>query len=368
MASNFLTNKGKNPENPGKSRRKNWPNSFQHFSKKKLEKHPSYLDAGNNERDLLSHQLTNADLMLEKYFGKISAEIASSQIECKMNEEELADDLQSDGDFEAANVRSKFRVEQVAQLEVKLLLRRIDSQLPALTHAGARILKLWYGPLHSALLINNKVLVEWNTSSLVIPEDYQAGDMRYPLVTSVLRQAHRMDQPHDVRGEEIDLIFKAAAQKHEVLANLVKTIVKYNSKFTYNVASKNCQHFVIDALKEMGCDNIPKFEGTMAEYYRRLEAGIERIDFEDSHANLDQYVVDNILNVSDEQRRAVSMQHKEYLICQYFEFHVRELTNSPDPDKWVCSQKNCKLRDLEFYIDYDTRSEHQFLQPPNLPH
>ena len=364
MASVFLKgDKGDKGENSGKSRRKRSTNSFQHCAKKKLEKHPSYKDAGNNERELLSHQLTDTQLMLEKYFGKISDGIASSLIDRKMKEESL--DLLSDGDYEAANVRAKSRVEQVAQLEVKLLLRHVDCQMPALTRAGARILKLWYGPLHSALLINGKVLVEWNTSSLVIPEDYLAGDMRHPLVTSVLHQSNRVDEPEDVRGEEIDLIFKAAAQKHEVLANLVRTIVKYNSKYTYSVTTKNCQHFVIDALKEMGCENVPKFEGAMAEYYRRLESDLERIDFDDSHANLDQYVIDNILDVSDEQRRAVSSQHKEYLLCQYFEFHVRELTNSPDPDEWVCSRKdNCRLRDLELYIDDDTRSEHQFLQPP----
>ena len=364
MASRLLypgKNKGLGP-NQLKSR-KILQTSFQQTAKNKLEKHPEYKDRGDNERETLARHLTQKDEILYKYFGSVFTDPARSSIQSKMEEEiPLLSASLSEYEKERAAQRARWRVEEVARLEVKLLLRHIDTPLSKLTRAGAKLLKLWYGPLHAALLINDKILVEWNTSSLVIPEEYMPGDMRYPLVTSVLHKDNQVDEPTDIRGEEIDLIFKATAQKQEILSGLLKVISTYNMMWHYNAVNKNCQHFVIDALREMGCENIPMFEGKMAEYYKKLEAGKGRIDFEDSHANLDQYVTGKILSVSDEDRLAISAQHKEYLLSQYFEFHIREMTNSPDPDQWQCSfGENCKMPDLEICKDEDARAEHQYL-------
>ena len=356
----------KKEETTKKSKERKISNSFQQFAKRKLEKHPYYKGRGENERDLLAHQLTDADKILHKFFRKIFSEPAVANIKSKMDEEDKTE-LQSESEVRAAEERSKYRIEEVAKFEVKLLLRHIDCHHSKLTRKAARLLKMWYGPLHSALLINNRIVVEWNANSLVIPEDYRPGDMRYPLVTSVLRNEHSVDEPADVRGEEVDLIFNASAQKLELLNNLISIISKYNSKCTYNAAFRNCQHFVIEALEKMGCKNIPTFEGRMAEYYQRLEAGTERIDFEHSHAKLDEYVTENVLDISDEKRQAISAQHNEYLLCQYIEFHVEELTNSPDPDQWECSQGvDCKMPDLVCCMDDDLRSEHLYLKPKTL--
>ena len=365
MASKYISPwNHKDTSNRSRSGRRPPPDSsFQMTAAKKLKKHPDYRDSGENERTRKAAELTEKDKIMSRYFGHISTDLADIRISERLVVEDAQYDKFTPQEREDAQDRAKWRVEDAARLDVKLLLRHINTEMSGLTRMGSKILNMWYGPLHAALLINDSILVEWNTSSLIIPDDeYDRSDLRYPFATSVLHHDNGVEEPRDVRGEEIDLIFTATSQKLEILNALVRVIARYNGQCYYHAIRNNCQQFVIEALREMGCENLPDFKEELGEYYRKLESGRAGTDFED-HSNLDRYVKENILDAEERQRAAISTQHKEYLLCQYFEFHIQEMTAAENADEWQCSRgRECKMGELESCIKTENMLMHKFLQ------
>ncbi len=364
MASRYISPwNHKDTNNRSRNRARQVPSSsFQITAVKKLKNHPDYKQCGENECSRRAAELTNKERIVSKFFSAISTGLAEMRIGERISEDSTQfSDLTAQEQVDARE-RARWRVEDAARLEVKLLLRHVQIPMASLTKFGAKILNLWYGPLHAALLINDTILLEWTTNSLVIPnDDYDPDDMNYPMATRVLHNTGSVEQPQDIRSEEIELIFAATSQKIETLNALVSVIAKYNGQFYYDAIRKNCQHFVVDALNEMGCENVPVFKAELGEYFKKLEAGRAGTDFED-HSKLDKYVNENILEADEQQRKTISTQHKEYLLCQYFEFHVREMTGQ-NVDEWQCSQGDaCRMAELESCIQTETMLMHKFLK------
>ena len=324
----------------------------------KLRKHPEFKHLGEKKCSEMARDLTDKEYIMPKYFSEIAYNLAEARIEERIDED--AAGVLTLAERREAEKRAKWRVEDVAKFEVKLLLRQVDSPMAKAARTGAKLLELTFGALHAALLINGTILVEWNNSSLVIPDvNYDPDDLSFPFVHSVLHLKNQVEAPTDIRKEEIDLIFKATADKKAPLDALVKVISRYNGMYYYTIVRRNCQNFVEDAMKEMGCENYPKFEGRLEEYYSKLEAGQSRTDFE-NHGQLDEFVKDTVLAKNVQK---VSSHTKEYLLAQYCEFHLKERTSSPYPSKWECSYGDaCMMPELDNCIDKEAMLLHKFLR------
>lgn len=247
----------------------------------------------------------------------------------------------------------------MARLEVKLLLKKVDTPLPRFANTAASILRMEYGPLHTSLLINDQILLEWNTGSLVIPERYDGVNQRYPIVTSVFHRVNTVSLIRYDPEEETDLIFRAALSKVDILNALVNVIARYNGQYFYHAISRNCQTFVIDALKAMGCENPPEFQGSLRTYFQNLRAGRCQRQFAD-HDSLDRYVTERVLNAAPE--REMSVQEKEYLLAQYFLFHIRGITEAERPEEWACPVGGCQMGELEALVGEQVMEMHRFLR------
>ena len=326
--------------------------SFQRTAIKKLRKHQDYTSYGENQLAIVAKDLTDPDSIMNVYFGEILYKPVSLRVDEKMEESD-AEFVTSDEE-RGSKDRSIWRVEDTAKLEVKLLLRKINAPSSGIIRTLASVFLMWYGPLHASLLINNTVLLEWNTSSLVIPERYDGT--HYPIVRSALHRENSVRLAEYNPDDEIDLLFKATKSKLDILSALIKVISHYNGKFYYNARQRNCQTFVIDALKAMGCENPPKFEGNLVEYFKSLKAGRAQPEFTD-HTELDEYVKANVMGSDDR----LSTQDKEYLLGQYFEYHIRGLTESEHPEGWSCPIANCQMKNLEIHIDEKSMVMHRFL-------
>lgn len=294
---------------------------------------------------------------MNKYFSEIAYELAAQRVDEKMQERDS--EFVTSNEVDASRERSIWRVEDTAKLEVKLLLRRIDTQMTGFARTAASILRMEYGPLHTSLLINNEVLLEWNTSSLVEPERYDGVNQHYPIMTSALHRVSTVSLIKYDPKDEMDLIFKATSSKLEMLKALVKVIARYNGQYLYHAISRNCQTFVIDALKAMGCENPPQFQGNLKDYFENLKAGNCQPQFDDHHA-LDLYVRENVTN--PQVPGQLSSQEKEYLLGQYFLYHIPGMTESENPEEWQCPVHNCEMENLERNIDEQSMIMHQFLQ------
>lgn len=282
--------------------------------------------------------------------------------------EKIQEDSESEyvtsAEKEASEQRSIWRIEDTAKLEVKLLLRKINTPMTRLARTAASLLQMAYGPLHTSLLINDEILLEWNTTSLVIPERYGGVNQDYPIITSALQRETGISMMQYNPEEEIDLLFRATMNKVEMLNALIRVISRYNGQYFYNTMTRNCQTFVIDALKAMGCDDLPTFQGNLKGYFDDLKAGSCQPRF-DTHQELDLYITANVIDAP--QERQLSSQEKEYLLSQYFLYHINGLTEAENPNKWVCPVEDCQMGNLERHIDEEKMIMHRFLKinPPN---
>lgn len=335
--------------------------SFQKTTVEKLRKLTEYEDYGENQLATEAKDLTNPQCIMDVHFSIIVYEPVSVRVDEKINEPRM--EFLTSEESEASERRSKWRVEDTAKLEVKLLLRSINAGQSGLTGALASLFRMDYGPLHASLLINNQVLLDWNTSSLVIPERYDRTNREYPMVTSVLHRENSIAiQRYDPK-DEIDLIFQATRSKVDLLNALIQVISRYNRTYYYHPIYRNCQRFVVDALEAMGCENAPQFKGNLAAYFEKLKVGSPQLNFR-SHAELDEYTKANVTRKTEETQE-LSSQDKEYLLAQYFQYHMREISGSQNPDQWQCTEENCQMKDLDRHIDDQAMVLHQFLQTEN---
>lgn len=334
--------------------------SWQRQAVEKLRKHPSAAEWGHNQLVIEAKDLTDHDSIMNMYFSDILHHQVADRVDEQLLEGRA--DFVTTVEVEASRERSRWRVEDTAMVEVKLLLKKIDTPLPRFANTAASILRMQYGPLHTSLLINNEILLEWNTGSLVMPERYNGLNQRYPIMTSVLRRVNTVSLIKYDTKDETELLFQAAMSKLDILNGLVRVIAQYNGQYFYNAISRNCQTFVIDALKAMGCKNPPDFQGNLRTYFENLRAGRCQRSYAD-HAALDRYVEERVINAPE--GRALSTQEKEYLLGQYFLFHINGLTEAEQPEVWVCPIQNCQMGNLETLIGEEALCMHQFLRIEN---
>lgn len=310
----------------------------------KLRKHPDYQDACDNRLREEAEYLVNPDRIMDHFFSSFTHDMVHAKLVEK--EEDNKSELVTSRDSQ----RSQSRVEEAANFQVKLLLRYVDNDTspPMVIGKVATALQMEYGPLHALLLINNELLLEWNSSSLIVPQ-YPDPNHTYeavtgPVLVSATVQDHlqiqrHLSQPYE-DYDEFELIFEATSKKMQLFHNLASVIAKYNSMYYYHAIFRNCQNFVLDALTAIGCKNKPEFGGKLKTYFTYLKTkGCVMVDFK-THEELDDYVRQNVDNLSPE--------NMEYLLTQYFVFHM----NSRSQLGLSCNHTDCMMELLEAKIDH----------------
>lgn len=332
----------------------------------KLRGHPDYQDPClENHLKMEAEDLTDAEKLLNRFFSTITDQLVEEKIkEKELERSKLATTYER-------GAKAINRVEDAARIQVKLLLRYVDRQTSSPRFIGklASLLKMEYGPLHASLLINNEILLEWNSSSLVIPRlvDPDAIECMGPTLMSAavpgIKQIQReLSRPFE-EYDEMELIFDAVTQKSEVLQSLAKIVVQYNSHYYYHVIFRNCQNFVLDALAAIGCkDKAPQFSGSLKDYFTHLKRNgqVKETSFK-THEELDAYVREN--------HRKLTQENMEYLLAQYYIFHMQSIAKSnlhkeqTVQQAWNCGG-DCMMNYLEAKVDEKLLMVHHFLHPP----
>jgi len=314
---------------------------------KKLRSHPDFWDiADSNQLREEAEDLTDPDKIMSRFFSSILYYPAYEGI---MGQEgDWSDELITTHERQERRIH---HIEGVAKFQIKLLLRYVSNQASTVTTVAgklASILRMEYGPLHAALLINNEVLLEWNSSSLVIPRFVDPCSMgaQPVLVSATVTDHHRpqrqLSKPVD-QYDEIELIFDAVSQKVDLLQKIAKVISLYNSCYDYHVIFRNCQNFVLDVLEAIGCNSKPQFGGNLKNYFTYLKQnGCIKRDFE-THQQLNDYV--------SRHHTELAQEDMEYLLAQYFLFHMERVTESGNLEDWRCKDGDCLMDFLEAKID-----------------
>ena len=249
--------------------------------------------------------------------------------------------------------RTQQRFESVVSFPVKLILSDLQNALPPFVSSFARMLQFEFGPLHAALDIDG-ILVEWNDNGLIMPTTdekewvFQARlQGNYDKATEAMKLQVKDSIKRLDFEKQIEQVFEVTKEKQQAINQLIQIIIHYNETYEYHVLTRNCQHFVIDAMKVLGVKEKPQFTGVFQEYFEELKKGKSKdiVEKFESHAALDEHV-DAIM------KPGLTQHDLEYLLCQYFMFHVSSRRRSPrgqNPD-WCCQEEACRMGDIEHML------------------
>lgn len=224
-----------------------------------------------------------------------------------------------------------------------------------------------YGSLHASVLLDNEVVLEWNTAGLVIPTGKAIIIPAQLPQTTAAAGGSINNEASQSAEEEISYEFEAVAAKKEFFDKIIKVIVRYNRHYSYHPIFRNCQKFVADLMQELAYPKHAKLEGRLGDYYTELKklyhskpAGFG------SHAELNRYVKGYLK--SDK----VTPLKTEWLLSQYFLFHMTSMTESERPERWVCQEvdieegegpegQDCLMLQLERRLDLKTTVAYRVL-------
>lgn len=320
------------------------------FVIEKVRKHPDFKDQSENVIKEAAQDLLDCE-----YFKSQFSEFSEHQfVNAAAGVRKEADaDIQSDSEeTEVAALRSSSRLKEVCNLEIKLCLSKLDVWSQSVTAKFASLLEAQYGPTHAALLIGNEKLgylsFEWDCNSLVVPQFCERPDTvflaRIPSEVNLVH--HRLEDQMQAAGrklnynEQIEILFEASTVKARMLDRLIEVVLTYNKYYYFHSLSRNCQHFVSDALRAMEIRNPHNFSGRLKEYFEQLKKGFpNKPPSFRSHADLDAHVQENIVGATNHDL--------EFFLCLYFHFHVLSRSQSPNPREWQCEVESCQVANVE---------------------
>lgn len=312
--------------------------------------------------------VTDPDFIRD-YFSNLVEHPAANAVDENIDEAEHS--LSTSVEIGKAQERGEHRFAQVCNFPLKLILTPI-SRGGVLTATFSSLLEMEFGPLHAALQVGD-VILEWNDTSLVVPHFCEHDD---PLLKANIQHLTGwVDFTHDhfprmrEAAEQLDyqgqieLIFRATAEKSRLIDELVKVIVKYNRHCYYNLIDRNCQHFVLDALKALGVEKPIQFTGGLGEYFKALKLGRSKsvpVQYK-NHAELDVYVK---CCQANNKLDSMPQGDLEFLLAQYFQFHLQDRDQyKKDPvamENWKCTERECHMQELEKRIELKNLRIHNF--------
>ena len=203
-----------------------------------------------------------------------------------------------------------------------------------------------YGAIDASILVGGTIVLRWETSGLVIP----TGKPVEPVSGSAAVVSPNSHLPveaaeHTITEEVLLRDFETTLNKKEQVDKLLSLIQRYNRLYSYHPIHRNCQKFVSDCLTALKHSIPPGLVGDLTAYFDKIKRGRRKKSNFESHAELDAFVDEYLKSGGS---RALET---EYLLGQYFLFHVTSMTEYGNPAKWACQVPMCHMPRLEQTIE-----------------
>ena len=313
----------------------------------KLSTHPTYTDKGYREIESMVNTLGECRNYQDKYFNDdsftcqdlVAKMVADINSPILTHEEEIRAEIRARDNFDAlCNFPLKLSYYPVARGSSisSIYERRSVLDVPL-------EVKLQLGPYEFT----------WNIVGLVIPTEVQVKRFQPVLNLSppetkwskfVSQQRAKIDEAIQKMdpGLQMQLMFDLVAKRDELLKAVVDVIVDYNRHNEYDERRLSNSHFVLDVCKAVG---VPA--DTVVDSLRHFNESRYATRNFTSHVDLDNFVID--LNWSN-KTSSLPQVDIQYLITQYFHFHVVDWQSRGNPQHWACDVQNCQLTELERLI------------------
>ncbi len=328
---------------------------------RKIQNHPEFKDWTDDAAKQRAKQLTDPVELHGVFSHLLDDRFADqvAQIGLEATETDHGKEFVSSKEVHAAKGRAAKQFEIATKMPIKLHLTELSREhrlSKRFMDRFTKTLSMAYGPLHAALVIGD-VTLEWNDTSLVIPQlGWTEPDLQMDItketaaMKSITRKEVDMKASVDTLNykKQMELVYHTTVSQAKLIQNLIEVISKYNRLYTYHVFRRNCQTFVVDAMNAMGIKEIPKMTGKLKDYFTELRKGIKRVPDEfQTHEELDRYVRDS---QSTGEFANLTQHDKEYLLCLYFKFHLEDLSNEDDESE-LCRFPNCMKNKVDAAID-----------------
>ena len=326
-------------------------------------------ELGATQKRNFAIALIDPEQLWDNFFSTL---IESSSHAVRDKVEELQSQLVHSIEVRHAVKRGEHRFAEVLDFPLKLMLTPLKRGRKA-ANMFASMLEMQFGPLHAALQVGSIVL-EWNDNSLVTPylcayedEVMLKIDMQphseWVRYTEKHHSAMRESAEQLNYPEQIEFVYAVTAEKKKLIDALVSVVIEYNKRHYYNLFSRNCQHFVRDALDALQVEIPRELQGDLGNYYKALVDGKTPsvpAKFQ-THSDLDLYV----MGKQKDKLLADMPQHDlEYLLALYFRLHLESKTqlrkDAKALDEWRCQEKNCCMGTIERVIKVESMKLHNF--------
>lgn len=345
------------------------------FVLQKVKNHSELKDLTEEQQTARAAQLTSHDDVLCQFSYLLDTGSKLIMDKTRNGYDDDDRDLLQTMEVRAAHQQAKQDMARACHLPVKLILSQLRRGRPPFAHTWSSLFGFEFGPLHTALQVG-EVLIEWSRESLVIPKYepilpgreiqfnvHGQGEWREAVGQFVLEMSMADHAPQRRTEQKVDALCRSAAEKAQLIANLVDVIVTYNRDYKYDLFNRNCQHFVRDAMTALGIKEAPQLSGKLSEYYKRLKDGKTKMPEFQEHESVDKYVTDNFDHLSQHDM--------EFLLCQYFQHHYTEMSKAVDIEEWKCPRPTCQSQRLEERIKHNSLLFNQFHpdepRPPPQP-
>lgn len=194
---------------------------------------------------------------------------------------------------------------------------------------------------------------EWNISGLVVPKQVQAKHWRPVLSVCptdskwsafICQKTAKVNEAIQRMDLELQtqLMFELIEKRDKLMAAMIEVIVDYNRHKEYDEKKLTNSHFVVDVCKAVG---IPPT--AIVESLHQFNSSQYVTRHFSTHLDLDNFVID--LNWEN-KTTSLPQVDIQYLIMQYFHFHVVDWEQMKRPEHWTCNMQNCQLLELEKLI------------------
>ena len=327
---------------------------------KKVKKHPDFRDLSDDEAREKAKQLTEVSELHADFSHLLDMQFEEQVCQTRDEADRLhyGGKLANEPEREDARIRAAERLKRVSEMPIKLQLSELKREFIPMRFAVDQFAKLFaakYGLMHAALVVGD-VTLEWNESSLVVPEHevYDPniemdirGDTAAMKAIAAREPAMQAAVKNINYNTQMEHIYTATVDRAKMIEALKEVIATYNKYYHYDMITRNCQTFVIEAMQAMGIKEPPKLTGRLKEYYLELRKGKQKApdDFK-THEELDQYIRKSQSTGEFDQ---LTQHDKEFLLCLYFKFHLETLEEDKGED---CKVHDCMKGELEKAIDF----------------
>ena len=246
------------------------------------------------------------------------------------------------------------RIQRIAAFPVKLFLTALPPDITTTQdNTFASTLETKYGPMHASLQIG-QMMLEWGPHHLVVPHRNIPTEpvIKTDITRSLKVAAELRERAKDYRSSrsrrgsitgEVDLLFEIRKSIQSVIESVIQVMVSWNRFKYFHTYATNSQHFVDNIIAVLGIEEMPLPSNNLSDYIGRLKNDTTTQTSFRSHAKLDSYTRERIGELRTNEM--------EYLLTEYYRFHVASRVGAVREGEWECQAVDCQMQALERAID-----------------